>query len=57
MVAQRRRGHVSVRLEEQVPTDLLETEWTCDSGLLVYLGMVKVQAFRPMFYSTLNKIQ
>lgn len=38
-------GHVSVSLEEQVPTDLLETEWTYDSGLLVYLDMIEIQAY------------
>ena len=30
---------------EQVPTDLLETEWTYDSGLLVYPNMVDFQAY------------
>lgn len=37
----------SVLLEEQeqVPTDLLETEWTYDSGLLVYLDMIEVPAY------------
>lgn len=37
--------HVNVRIEEQVPTDLLETEWTYDSGLLVYPNMVDFQAY------------
>ena len=38
-------GYVSVRIEEQMPTDLLETEWTYDSGLLVYLDMIEIHAY------------
>lgn len=34
-----------MRLEEQVPTDLLETEWTYDSGLLVYPDRIEMQAY------------
>ena len=32
-------------LLEEVPTDLLETEWTYDSGLLVYADMTDIQAY------------
>ncbi|KAL9134952.1 MAG: hypothetical protein Q9175_003861 [Cornicularia normoerica] len=42
---QRRGVLVNVPLEEQVPTDLFETEWTYDSGLLVYPDMIETQAY------------
>ena len=29
----------------RVPTDLLETEWTYDSGLLVYADMIEIQSY------------
>ena len=32
-------------IEQQVPTDLLETKWTYDSGLLVYPDTIGVQAY------------
>lgn len=32
-------------LEEYVPTDLLETEWTYDSGLLVYFDKIEFQCY------------
>lgn len=35
LAGQRRSDHGNVWLEEQVPTDIQETEWTYDSGLLV----------------------
>ena len=40
-----RSDRPDMQLEEQVPTDLLETNWTYDSGLLVYPDMIKVQAY------------
>lgn len=42
-----RRGSApeNVRLEEQVPTDMLETEWTYDSGLLVYPDRIEIQSY------------
>ena len=41
-----RCGSVSSHiLLEEVPTDLLETEWTYDSGLLVYADMTDIQAY------------
>ena len=42
---QRRSGYPRMQREEHVPTDLLETEWTYDSGLLVYPDRVGVQAY------------
>lgn len=45
MADQYRRCLVSVLREKQVPTDLLETEWTYDSGLLVYLDMIEAPAY------------
>ena len=36
---------ISLRLLEEVPTDLFETEWTYDSGLLVYADMTDIQAY------------
>ena len=41
-----RCGSVSSHmLLEEVPTDLLETEWTYDSGLLVYADMTAIQTY------------
>ena len=37
--------HENVWQEELVPTDLLETEWTYDSGLLVYADVFEIQSY------------
>ena len=42
---QRRNVHACVQLEEHVPTDPLETDWTYDSGLLVYPDLIEIGAY------------
>ena len=41
----RRSAHGTLPEEQRVPTDLSETEWTYDSGLLVYPAMIEIQAY------------
>lgn len=40
-----RSARVDVWPEERVPTDLLETKWTYDSGLLVYPDMIEIKSY------------
>lgn len=45
IAGQRGHAHMNGRLENHVPTDLLETAWTYDCGLLVYPDMIEVPAY------------
>ena len=45
LAGQRRNSQPYLGLDDKVPTDLLETEWTYDSGLLVYPDMAEMQAY------------
>ena len=45
MPGQHRGSKPYLGLEDQAPTDLLETKWTYDSGLVVYPDVAEIQAY------------